>query len=124
MIETAIANYYTSLAQMNPQGWLETLADNALIYDPVGKPPLNPQKDSQKFFTILKTFYETFEIIQDAIFVVEQEAAVKWKMKVMAKNGRKATAEGITLFEINDHGKITQIKAYWDEAKFKSQLSN
>ncbi len=122
MIDVAISHYYTHLTQMNPQGWLDTLADNAVIYDPVGKPPLNPQEDSQKFFRILTTFYETFEISQESLVVVGKEAAVKWTMKVIAKNGRQGMAEGISVFEVNDQGKITQIKAYWDEAHLKSQL--
>ncbi|GBF83326.1 ketosteroid isomerase [Aphanothece sacrum FPU3] len=121
-IEATISNYYNSLAAMNPDGWLATLADNAVIYDPVGKPPLNPEKDSIKLFTILTTFYAKFEIVKESLFVVNNEAAVKWKMTVISKNGREATAEGITTFELNEADKITQVKAYWDENKLKAQL--
>ncbi|MEA5508436.1 nuclear transport factor 2 family protein [Crocosphaera sp. UHCC 0190] len=121
-IEATISDYYNSLASMNPQGWLNTLAENATIYDPVGKPPLNPQEDSQKLFTILTTFYSKFDILKESLFVVNNEAAVKWKMTVISKNGKEATAEGITTFKLNEAGKITQVKAYWDENQLKSQL--
>ncbi len=121
-IETTITDYYNSLAAMNPQGWLDTLADDAVIYDPVGKPPLNPQKDSEKLFTILTTFYSKFEIVKESLFMVNNEAAVKWKMTVISKNGKQAKAEGITTFKLNEAGKITEVKAYWDENKLKSQL--
>ncbi|MGB5772201.1 MAG: nuclear transport factor 2 family protein [Crocosphaera sp.] len=121
-IETTIYEYYNSLAAMNPQGWLGTLADDAVIYDPVGKPPLNPQKDSEKLFTILTTFYSKFEIEKESLFMVNNEAAVKWKMTVISKNGKEANAEGITTFKLNEAGKITEVKAYWDENKLKSQL--
>ncbi len=121
-IETTISNYYNSLAAMNPQGWLDTLANDAAIYDPVGKPALNPEKDSEKLFTILTTFYSKFEIEKESLFIVNNEAAVKWKMTVVSKNGKEANAEGITTFQLNEAGKITEVKAYWDENMLKSQL--
>lgn len=121
-IETTISDYYSSLAAMNPQGWLGTLADDAKIYDPVGKPPLNPQEDSQKLFTILTNFYSKFEIVQESLFIVNQEVAVKWRMNVTSKNGKEATAEGITTFKVNESAKITEVKAYWDENQLKAQL--
>ena len=121
-LETTISDYYNSLAAMNPQGWLNTLADDAVIYDPVGKPPLNPEKDSEKLFTILTNFYSKFQIQQESFFIVNNEAAVKWKMTVVSKNGKEANAEGITTFKLNEAGKISEVKAYWDENKLKSQL--
>ncbi|MGK7940259.1 MAG: nuclear transport factor 2 family protein [Crocosphaera sp.] len=121
-IESTISSYYNSLAAMNPQGWLETLADDAAIYDPVGKPALNPEKDSEKLFTILTTFYSKFEIEKESLFIVNNEVAVKWKMTVVSKNGKEANAEGITTFKLNEAGKIIEVKAYWDENMLKSQL--
>ncbi len=121
-IETTISNYYNSLAAMNPQGWLDSLADDAAIYDPVGKPALNPEKDSEKLFTILTNFYSKFEIERESFFIVNNEAAVKWKMTVVSKNGKQANAEGITTFKLNEAEKITEVKAYWDENQLKSQL--
>ncbi len=121
-IETTISNYYNSLAAMNPQGWLDSLADDAAIYDPVGKPALNPEKDSEKLFTILTNFYSKFEIERESLFIVNNEVAVKWKMTVVSKNGKQANAEGITTFKLNEAEKITEVKAYWDENQLKSQL--
>lgn len=97
-IEATISNYYNSLAAMNPQGWLDSLADDAAIYDPVGKPALNPEKDSEKLFTILTNFQSKFEIERESLFIVNNEVAVKWKMIVVSKNGKEANAEGITTF--------------------------
>jgi steroid delta-isomerase len=121
-LETTITQYYISLAAMNQQQWLELMAENAVIYDPVGKPPLKVKEDSQKFFDLLSKFYQTFEIAQDSVFVVQQEAAVKWTMKVVAKNGRSTNAEGISIFHFNELGKISQILSYWNESLMKSQL--
>lgn len=121
--KAAISQYYASLAAMDREGWLEILATDAIIYDPVGKPPLRVLEDSPKFFDLLSMFYKQFEIVQDCVFIVGQEAAVKWTMQVVAKNERQAKAEGISVFEFNEQGKIALIKSYWDEASIKAQLA-
>ena len=53
---------------------------------------------------------------------MNQEVAVKWRMNATSKNGKEATAEGITTFKLNEAEKITEVKAYWDENKLKAQL--
>ncbi len=61
--------------------------------------------------------------MQDCVFIVGKEAAVKWTMQVVAKNERTAKAEGISVFEFNEQGKIALIKSYWDESYFKAHLA-
>lgn len=121
--KAAIFQYYASLAAMDREGWLEVLAADAVIYDPVGKPPLKVKEDSPKFFDLLSRFYKQFEIVQDCVFIVDRKAAVKWTMQVVATNERTAKAEGISVFEFNEQGKIALIESYWDEASIKAQLA-
>ena len=45
-------------------------------------------------------------------------------MQVVAKNGRHATAEGISVFEINDAGKLQTVSSYWDEAAMMMKLKD
>lgn len=121
--KAAISQYYASLAAIDREGWLEVLAADAVIYDPVGKPPLKVKEDSPKFFDLLSRFYKQFEIVQDCVFIVDRQAAVKWTMQVVATNERQAKAEGISVFEFDEQGKIALIESYWDEAYFKSYLA-
>ena len=121
-IEQLVTEYYRQVAALNSEAWLEAFADNAVVYDPVGKPPLNVQQDAHKFFEILSKFYEKLEITPDQIFTAGNGAAVKWKMNVLARNGRTATTEGIAIFELNEAGKIQKLQSYWDEAAMKAKL--
>ncbi|NET85624.1 MAG: ketosteroid isomerase [Moorea sp. SIO1F2] len=121
-IASVINVYFTNMAAMNPGGWVEIFAEDAVIYDPVGKPPINVSEDSEKFFGLLSSFFNSFEISQEQIFIAGNGAAVKWRMQVSAKNGREATAEGISVFEINDDGKIQQVLSYWNEAEMMAKL--
>jgi ketosteroid isomerase-like protein len=121
-IKEIVCQYYQSLTNLDLEGWLNFLDEKAIILDPVGKPPLKLSEDAAKFFALLANFYEQFTITPEYLFASDDEAAVKWKMEVVAKNGKVAHAEGISVFEFNQAGKIQQMKSYWDEAAMKSQL--
>ncbi|MGQ4649389.1 nuclear transport factor 2 family protein [Lyngbya aestuarii] len=121
-IEKVVAAYFASMTAMNPEGWLENFAEDAVIYDPVGKPPIKAHEDVQKFFGLLFKFYDNLQISQDQVFIAGEGAAVKWTMRVIAKNGKNAVAEGISTFEINDSGKIKKMSSYWHEGEMIAQL--
>jgi ketosteroid isomerase-like protein len=114
--------YFDNMAAMNAEGWLEIFSKNAVIHDPAGTPQKLVHKDSQQFFKILSNFFEKIELSKDNIFFVKNGAAVKWTMQVVAKSGRHVTSEGISVFEINDIGKIQKVSSYWDEAAMMMKL--
>ena len=121
-IASLVNTYFDNMAAMNAKGWLEIFAEDAVIHDPVGDPPRHVHRDSQQFFKILSNFFQSIELSKDDIFFVKNGAAVKWKMRVVAKNDRDATSEGISIFEINDLGKIQKVSSYWDEAAMMTKL--
>jgi ketosteroid isomerase-like protein len=121
-IAALLTIYFDNMAAMNAEGWLEIFSEDALIHDPVGSPPKLVHKDSQQFFKILSNFFEKIELSKDNIFFVKNGAAVKWTMQVVAKSGRHTTVEGISVFEINDIGKIQKVSSYWDEAAMMMKL--
>ncbi|MBD1889738.1 nuclear transport factor 2 family protein [Coleofasciculus sp. FACHB-SPT9] len=121
-IAALLTIYFDNMAAMNAEGWLEIFSEDAVIHDPVGNPPRLVHKDSQKFLKILSNFFEKMELSKDNIFFVKNGAAVKWTMQVVAKSGRHATSEGISVFEINDIGKIQKVSSYWDEAAMMMKL--
>lgn len=120
--ESVIKAYFENMSAMSLQGWREIFAEDALVFDPVGKPPIKPKEDAEKFFAIIANFFETLELSQDHTFIIDNEAAVKWTMKILAKNGKQARAQGISVFTINEAGKIQQVSSYWDEGTTMAQL--
>lgn len=121
-IASTLTAYFTNMAAMNPEGWVDTFAEDAVICDPVGNPPSKAHEDFQKFFGMLTAFFEKMELSQDKIIIVGNNAAVNWTMRVVAKSGRKAMTEGISTFEINDAGKIQKVSSYWNESEMMAQL--
>jgi len=123
-IEQLVNKYFANMEAMNPQGWSEIFTEDGLIYDPVGNPPSKPQEDAERFFGFLSSIFDKLELAKDNLFIVGNSAAVKWTMRVVGKNGRNASTEGITVFEMNDSGKIKQVSSYWDESELMTQLKD
>ncbi|WP_026736649.1 nuclear transport factor 2 family protein [Fischerella sp. PCC 9605] len=121
-IETVIAAYFANIAAMNPEGWLENFAEDAVSHDPVGEPPTKVHENFRAFISQLKAVFEKLEPTTDHIFVAGNEAAVKWTMRGISKSDKSVTFEGITVFEINDSGKIQTTRAYWNPAAMVAQL--
>lgn len=121
-IASLVKIYFENMAAMNAKGWLEIFAEDAVIHDPVGDPPRLVHRDSEQFFKILSNFFEKIELSNDDLFFVKNGAAAKWTMQVVAKNDRHVTAEGISIFEMNDDGKIQKVSSYWDEAAMMAKL--
>jgi steroid delta-isomerase len=121
-IETVVAAYFANIASMNPEGWVENFAEDALSYDPVGEPPAKVHEGFRQFIGQLQAVFEKLEPTTEHIFVGGNEAAVKWTMQGLSKTGKSVTFEGITIFEINEAGKIQTTRAYWSPAAMVAQL--
>ncbi|NEO58114.1 MAG: hypothetical protein F6K54_36710 [Okeania sp. SIO3B5] len=66
--------------------------------------------------------FAQLELTPNNIFIVDNGAAVKWTMQGVGKNGNQGVAEGISIFEINENGKIKQVSSYWDDAAMMAQI--
>ncbi|OUL25104.1 ketosteroid isomerase [Nostoc sp. RF31YmG] len=121
-IEKVVAAYFTNISTMNPEGWVENFAEDALSYDPVGEPPAKVHEGFRQFIGQLQAVFEKLEPTTEHIFVAGNEAAVKWTMRGLSKTGKSVTFEGITIFEINEADKIQTIRAYWNPAAMVAQL--
>ncbi len=111
-IEALVRTYFTKVAAMNPDGWLDDFAEDAVSYDPVGQPPTKVHEGFQEFFAQLQGMFKQLESTIEHIFVAGNEAAVKWTMQGLSKREKTVTFEGITVCEVNEAGKIQSTRAY------------
>ncbi|BAY28657.1 steroid delta-5-3-ketosteroid isomerase [Nostoc carneum NIES-2107] len=121
-IENVVAAYFANMASMNPEGWVENFAEDALSYDPVGEPPAKVHEGFRQFIGQLQAVFTKLEATTEHIFVSGNEAAVKWTMQGTSKTGKSVTFAGITIIEINSAGKIQTTRAYWNPAAMIAQL--
>ncbi len=121
-IEAVIVAYFANIAAMNPEGWVENFAEDAVSYDPVGEPPTKVHEGFRAFIGQLQAAFEKLEPTTEHMFIAGNSAAVKWTMQGVSKSGKSITFEGITVFEFNDAGKIQTTHAYWNPAAMVTQL--
>ncbi len=121
-IESIVNAYFDNFAAMNPEGWVENFAEDALSHDPVGEPPAKVHEGFRQFIGQLQAVFVKLESTIEHIFIAGNEAAVKWTMKGISKSEKVVTFEGITIFEINEAGKIQTTRAYWNPAQMIAQL--
>ena len=122
VISKAVRAYFAAIRAMDQEAWVDTFAEDAITYDPVGTPPIEGHQKLGEFFQSLTAAFKEVSLIEDQIFVAGNGAAVKWTGRGISKQGRKVRFEGIDVFEVNETGKIQTIHAYWNPAEMVSQL--
>ena len=119
---TEVVNaYFDAICSLNCEAWIATFAVDAVSHEP-GNPPLAGHEMLRAFFNGVAGGFESIRMLPDQIFVVGNEAGVKWSASGLGKTGRPAKFEGIDVFTFSDDGKIQSIKAYWDPAAMMAQL--
>ncbi|MCU0545720.1 MAG: nuclear transport factor 2 family protein [Oscillatoriaceae cyanobacterium Prado104] len=121
-VPTAVTAYFNALQTMNPESWVENFSEDAVIYDPVGNPPNKAKENYQQFFGLLSMAFAKLEISQDCVRAGGNSVAVKWTMRGLGKNGKEGVAEGISIFELSETGKIDKVSSYWDDRAMMAQI--
>ncbi|MEM7184523.1 MAG: nuclear transport factor 2 family protein [Spirochaetota bacterium] len=113
-IKETINQYFQAIQEKDKTTWLNLFAKDGISYDPVNSPPLDTESKRSAFFDGIINSISHLSIALDEIFVVDDEAAVQWKMQATGKNNKVVTFTGIDIFEIDAHAKVKTLKTYWD----------
>lgn len=120
-VQKAVNDYFDAICSLDCEAWIATFAADAVSHEP-GSRPLEGHDALRAFFNGVAGGFETIEMRPQQIFVVGNEAGVKWSASGLGKTGRQAKFEGIDIFTLNGDGKIQTVKAYWDPAAMMAQL--
>jgi steroid delta-isomerase len=122
IISQVVKDYFAAIRAMDQQAWLNTFAEDAVSYDPVGAPPIKGREKLAEFFQTITGAFKEVGLTEDEMFIAGNGAAVKWSGRGISQRGRKAHFEGIDVFEVNEAGKIQALHAYWNPAEMMAQL--
>ena len=122
-IERVVAAYFSALREMDIERLLELFDEDAVSWDPVGSPPMRVRDKSNNYFRALSTIFSKMALREEEVFVAGSEAAVRWPgVAILRTNPREVDFEGISVFEINAHGRIQSVRSYWDKAPMMARL--
>ncbi|MGH9873373.1 MAG: nuclear transport factor 2 family protein [Pyrinomonadaceae bacterium] len=122
IISRAVKDYFAAIRAMDQQAWINTFAEDAVSYDPVGAPPIVGHGKLAEFFQSITGAFKEVGLTEKEMFIAGEGAAVKWVGRGISQSGNRVQFEGIDVFEVNEAGKIQTLRAYWNPAEMMAQL--
>ena len=102
------------------EAWLDLFDDDALIEDPVGSSPLDPEGKGHRGQAAISAFWDTFigpNTIKFDIrhsYAAGNEVANVGTIATTMPDGTQAIAEGVFVYKVNDRGKLVSLRAFWE----------
>ncbi len=110
------------------QAWLDLFTDDAIIEDPVGISPLDPEGKGQVGKAAISAFWDhhiaenhiEFDIRQS--YACGNEVANVGVIATALPNGMRALAEGVFVYKVNAAGKLVSLRAFWEFERMLGSL--
>ena len=110
------------------KNWLALFDKNALVQDPIGKSPLDPEGNGHQGIAAIEKFYDTviangnieFTIIESIPCANE---CANYAQIVNLVGDIKIETKMIVIYRINLNNKIESLRAFWDYQKMEKQLN-
>ena len=114
-VKTALQGYIDGWKNADREAWLALFAKDAVLIDPVGAEPNTGLEAIAAFWDRIHELPMSYEPVVHRIVACGDEGLLVFKMISRPEGGNGGmTMEIVDTFTINDDGKITQLKAYWD----------
>jgi len=102
-------------------GWLALFAPDAVVEDPVGKSPLDPDGTGHRGHDAIGRFWDTSISAADSIrfevhdsFAGGSEVVNVVSIHLTVAGGATARTDAAILYRVDDEGQITTLRAFWE----------
>jgi steroid delta-isomerase len=102
--------------------WLDLMADDICVEDPIGVGPTNPTGEGIRGKAELVDFWEknmapnTISIEARDSRTAGTESAHHLTLSMKFPNGASSVVRGLFTYRVNEAGKLTNLRGYWDMA--------
>ena len=102
------------------RGWLDLMADDVCIEDPIGVGPTNPTGEGVRGKAAVAAFYDqnigpsTLRIETHESHVADNESAHVMTLTTTLANGVVSRVRGIFTYRVDAAGKLTNLRGYWN----------
>lgn len=122
--EAVIEDAFAGLVAFDAQRVVNHFADDAVLEDPVGTPPMQGKPAIAAYLATFPTLFSELKLYSLDVKVCGQEAAVKWRLRFRTKTGNVFFLDGVGIFKFNAQGKIESEREFFDLAYFLAQLQS
>ncbi len=110
------------------ENWLALFTKDALVQDPIGKSPLDPEGNGHKGIAAIEKFYDTVIANGDIEFTIIEsipcaDECANYAQIVNLVGDIKIETKMIVIYRINSNDKIESLRAFWDYQKMEKQLN-
>jgi steroid delta-isomerase len=110
---------WAAVQSHDKQGWLQLMADDICIEDPIGIGPTNPTGKGIRGKGEVSDFYDK-HIAKSSIVIVTHEshsvgneAAHVMELTTTLENGVVSVVRSIFTYRVDDDGKLVSMRGYW-----------
>jgi len=109
-------------------GWLALFAPDAIVQDPIGPSMFDAEGAGHRGTDAIASFYDTVIASGRVSFAIREsyagglECANVGTITTTFPDGNRAIVEGVYTYRVDDEGRITALRAYWepDHVRFES----
>jgi steroid delta-isomerase len=117
----AAHNSWRCVQAHDKEGWLALMADDVCMEDPIGKAPTNPSGEGVRGKAAIAEFWDknigpsTIRIETHESYAAEaNEAAHVMTLNTTLSNGVVTKVRGIFTYRVDDEGRITNLRGFWN----------
>jgi steroid delta-isomerase len=110
-----------AVGRADRDAWLACFAPDAVVHDPVGGSPLDPEGRGLQGHAALQGFWDLTIAPGTVAFAIASvhpggpdEAAVVATVTARLANGATISYDGVFVYAVDRAGAITTLRAYWD----------
>jgi len=122
-VEAAVADYFRTVSARDKSAWIALFDKAAVLHEPVGATPAEGREGLEQVWQVFTGPFATLTLRIDEVFYSGSGAAARWSAKASATGGRSTGFSGITVFEVDDDGRIQTVMSYWDPAAVLIELA-
>ena len=106
--------------EKDKQAWVDNFADDALIEDPIGRSPLDPEGKGHRGKEAISRFWDNQIAPNRILFNIREsyaagnECANVGTITIIMPNGAVMMVSGVFTYRVNDQGKLAAMRAYWE----------
>ena len=122
-VEAAVADYFRTLSKRDKNAWIALFDPGASVHEPVGATPAEGREGLEQVWQVFTGPFATFTLASDEVFYAGSGAAARWSAEATSIEGNRTNFSGITVFEVDDDGRIQTVMSYWDPAAVLIRLA-
>ncbi|MFI1707620.1 nuclear transport factor 2 family protein [Streptomyces griseoruber] len=120
----AVLQFFQASQNGDADAWSGAFAEDALFYDPVGTPPLEGRAAIHDLVvSVITGFSPLLGLIPTEAHTAGDSVAVAWHGAAITRDRKPVDWSGISVFELDDTGRIREARAYFDRAAFQARAN-